>query len=150
MKVPNNKICLPRSAFLQLSHSAFLDAFFVICALEDGVDKNSGCVDPVRRKLAEIDQLLNFGDNVIGGGSHHGIKVACGFAIDEIAPAVAFPGFDKREISAEGAFEYVAASVEVASFLAVGDHGAVTGGGVAGGGARSAGAKTFRESSLRV
>src|SRR5467141_3968885 len=101
-------------------------------------------------KLAEFDEFFDFGDDVVGGGGHHGIEVARGFAEDEIAPAVAFPGFDKREVPAQGALQNEVAAVELARFLAVGNHGAVAGGGVKGGDARAAGAQAFGERALRI
>src|SRR5258707_11118742 len=81
-------------------------------------------------ELAKLDEFFNFGDDVVGGGGHHGIEVARGLAIDEIAPAVAFPGFDESEIAAQGALHDVFAAVEFAGFLSFGDHGAVAGGSI--------------------
>src|SRR6267143_6224203 len=69
-------------------HGAALDFLFVVRALEDGVYEDAGGVDLVRRELAEIDELLDFGDHVVSGGGHHGIEVARGFSVDEIAPAI--------------------------------------------------------------
>src|SRR6266446_1241883 len=127
---------------LGFAHGAALDFFVVVGALEDGVDEDAGGVDLVGRELAELDQLFDFGDYVIGGGGHHGIEVARGLAIDEIAPAVALPGFDESEISAQGALEEVLAAVEFAGFFAFGNHGAVAGGCVKRGNASAAGADT--------
>src|SRR5258707_1812596 len=139
-----------RSTFLLLSHSALFDALYVIGALEDGIDVDTGRVDLIGRELARFDELLDFGDDVVGGGGHHGIEVARGFAEDEIAPAVALPGFDEREIATKGALQNEVAAVELACLFAVGDHGAVAGGRVKRGNARAAGAQAFGEGALRI
>src|SRR3979411_1799876 len=94
-----------------------LDLFFVVRAFEDGVDEDAGGVDLVGRKLAELDELFDFGDYVIGGGGHHGIEVARSFAVDEIAPAIALPSFDEREIATQAAFEDVLAALKLTSFF---------------------------------
>src|SRR6267378_5585593 len=88
---------------LGFAHRAALDFFVVVGALEDGVDEDAGGVDLVGRELAQLDELLDFGDYVVGGGGHHGIEVARSFSVDEIAPAIALPGFDKGEITTKGA-----------------------------------------------
>src|SRR5258708_26437038 len=131
---------------LQLLYRALFDALYVIGALEDGIDVDTGRVDLIGRELARFDELLDFGDDVVGGGGHHGIEVARGFAEDEIAPAVAFPGFNKREVAAQGALQNEVAAVEIARFLAVGDHGAVARWGVKSGGAGAARAQPLPES----
>jgi len=118
--------------------------------LEDGVDEDAGGVDLIGVELAEFDEVFDFGDNVVGGGGHHGIEVAGGFAEDEVAPPVAFPGFDESEVAADGAFEDELAAVEFAGFFAFGDHGAVTGGSVEGGDARATSAEAFGEGTLRI
>src|SRR6266436_6667022 len=127
-----------RGIGLGFAHGAALDFFVVVGTLEDGVDKDAGGVDLVGRELAEFDELLDFGDYVIGGGGHHGIEVARGLAVDEIAPAVALPGFDESEVAAKGAFQNVVAAIELASFFSFGDPGAVAGGRVEGRNPRAA------------
>src|SRR5690242_1438832 len=133
-----------------LPRGAALDALFVFGALEDGVDENAGRVHLVRVKLADVEQLFDFGDDIIGGGGHHGIEVARGLAVDEVAPAVAFPRLDEREVAAQAALHYVHAAVEFAGLFALGDHGAVAGGCVEGGNARAAGTEALAERALRV
>src|SRR5216683_3865198 len=132
------------------AHRSALDFFLVVGALEDGVHEDAGGVYLVGRELAKFHELFDFGDHVIGGGSHHGIEVARGLAIDEIAPAIAFPSFDKREIAAQAALEDVMAAVEFARLLAFGNHGAVAGWCVEGGNTSTAGADALRECALRV
>src|SRR5712692_5012562 len=146
-----SRFCSSVSAIsLGFAHGAALDFLFVEGALEDGVDEDAGGVDLVGRELAEFYELFNFGDYVIGGGGHHGIEVARRFAIDEIAPAVALPGFDESEIAAQGAFEDVLAAIEFAGFFAFGNHGAVAGRCVEGWNARAPGADAFGEGALRI
>src|SRR5258708_38479127 len=112
---------------LQLLYRALFDALYVIGALEDGIYVDTGRVDLIGRELARFDELLDFGDDVVGGSGHHGIEIARGLAEDEIAPAVALPGFDKREVAAQGALQNEVAAVELGCLFAVGDHGAVAG-----------------------
>src|SRR5258708_6989388 len=135
---------------LQLLYRALFDALYVIGTLEDGIYVDTGRVDLVGRELAGFDELLDFGDDVVGSGGHYRIEIARGFAEDEIAPAVALPGFDKSEVAAQGAFKNKVAAVEFARFLAVGNHGAVAGGSVKRGDARTAGAQAFGEGALRI
>src|SRR6266849_7066045 len=97
---------------LQPPHRAALDALFVFGALENGVNENAGRMNLIGVELAKFDKLFDFGDDVVGGGSHHRIEVARGLAVDEIAPAVAFPGFDEREIAADASLHDVHAAVE--------------------------------------
>src|SRR6266704_526801 len=92
---------------LHFPNRAALDAFFVLGALENGVNKDARRMNLVRIELAEFNEFLDFGDDVVGGRRHHGIEVARGPAIDEIAPAVAFPGFDKRKVATEAALHHV-------------------------------------------
>ncbi len=95
-------------------------------------------------------ELFYFSDYIIGSRGHHGIEVARSLAIDEIAPAVALPGFDEGEVATQGALEHVLAAIEFASFFGFGDHGAVAGGCVEGGNAGAAGANAFGEGALRI
>ena len=83
------------------------------------------------------------------GGGHHGVEVARGAAVDEVALRVAAPGFDEGEVGFEGGLEEVRFAVEVAGLLAVGDDGADAGGGVEGGDACAAGADALGEGALR-
>src|SRR6202521_25762 len=101
-------------------------------------------------ELAKFDEFFDFGDDVVGGGGHHWIEVARGLAIDEIAPAVALPGFDEGEIATQCSFKDVLTPAEFAGFLAFGNHGAVAGGCVKRWNTRSPGADALREGALRV
>src|SRR5260370_36929214 len=94
-----------------LSGGAALDALFVFWALENSVDEDARRMNLIGVELAEFNEFFNFGDDVVGGGGHHGIEVARRLAIDEIAPAVAFPRFDESEIAAQAAFKNVLAAV---------------------------------------
>src|SRR6267378_1595112 len=149
MTIPmqSRAMAAPRS---YLPRGTALDALFVFGSLENRVDKNAGSVNLVWVELAEVDEFFDFGNDVIGGGGHHGIEIARGLAIDEIAPAIAFPCFDEREIAAEGAFEDVLAAVEFARFLVVGDHGAVARGGVERGDAGTSRAEALAQRALRI
>src|SRR5437879_2032892 len=129
---------------------AALDAFFVLRTLENGVHENAGRVNLVRRKLADVDKLFDFGDDVIGGSGHHGIEVARGLPIDEIAPAVAFPRLDEREIAAQAAFHHVHAAIEFTRLFPFGDHSAVASGCVKRGNAGTSRAQPFAQGPLWI
>src|SRR5215470_14647403 len=90
----------------------------------------------VRFERAEFDEFLDFGDDVVGCGGHHGIKVPRGLAVDEIAPAVTLPRFDECEIAANAALHHILATIEFARLFAFGDHRAVSGWSVEGGDSR--------------
>src|SRR5260370_42198959 len=105
-----------------------LDALFVLWPLENGVDKNARRMHLIGVELAELNKFLDFGDNVVGGGGHHRIKIARGFAVNEVAPAVPFPRLDESKVSAQSALHHVHAATEFACFFSFGDHGALAGG----------------------
>jgi hypothetical protein len=101
-------------------------------------------------ELAEFDEFFDFGYDVVGGGGHHGIEVARGLAIDEVAPAIAFPGFDESKIAADGALKDILAAVEFTSFFSLGNHGAVARRRVKGRNTSASGAQPLRERPLRI
>src|SRR5258708_21797549 len=94
--------------------------------------------------------MLDFGDYVSGGSGHHGIEIARGLAVGEIAPAIAFTGLDEREVAAQAALENVMAAIELAGFFSFGNHGAVAGWCVEGGDTSATGANALGESALRI
>src|SRR5690348_14857941 len=73
---------------LPLAHGAVLNGLGRGFCLEDGADVNARRVNLVGWQFAEIDQLLDFGDDVVRSGGHHGIEVAGRLAIDEVAPSI--------------------------------------------------------------
>src|SRR6267154_1465250 len=135
---------------LHFPNRAALDAFFVLGALENGVNKDARRMNLVRIELAEFNEFLDFGNDVVGGSRHHGIEVARGLAIGEIAPAVTFPRFDEREITAQAAFEDVHAAIEFASFFSLGDHRAIARGRVERGNTGTSGTQAFAQRALRI
>src|SRR5713226_729007 len=86
---------------LQLPYRAPLDALLIFRPLENSVNKNAGRMHLVGVELAEFNQFFDFGDHVVRSGGHHGIEVARGLSINQVAPAVAFPRLDEREITAK-------------------------------------------------
>ena len=101
-------------------------------------------------ELAEFDEFFHFGDDVIRGSRHHRVKVARRLSVDEVAPAVAFPRFDERKISAETALHHVHAAIEFACLLPFGDHSAVTSGCVKRGNAGASRAQPFAQGPLWI
>src|SRR5438552_6466835 len=127
-----------------------LDAFLVFGALENGIHKNSWCMYLIGVELAELHQFFHFGDDVIRGSRHHRVKVARRLSVDEVAPAVAFPRFDKRKISAETALHHVHAAIEFTRLFPFGDHSAVTCGRVKRGNAGTSRAQPFAQGPLWI
>src|SRR5215472_11013048 len=82
-------------------HRAAFYASLVNLTLENAFHENAGSVHRVGIEFARLHQVLDFGNGGLRGGSHHGIEIACRLAIDEIAPAIALPGFYQSEISFE-------------------------------------------------
>src|SRR5436309_862953 len=106
-------------------------------------------MNTVRIKLSEVDELFDFCNRDARSGRHNRIEVPRRFAINEVAPLVTLPCFHKREICGQSMLEDLRAAVELSSFLAVGDHGAVAGGCEEPADARTAGANPFRKCALR-
>src|SRR5438876_6319139 len=129
---------------------AALDALLILRALKNCVDENAGRVHLIGVELAELHQFFHFGDDVIRGSRHHRIEVARHLSVDEVAPAVAFPRFDERKISAETALHHVHAAIEFACLLPFGDHSAVTSGCVKRGNAGASRAQPFAQGPLWI
>ena len=107
---------------------AFLDALLEVLAQDHALHVDAGRYDLVGIEFAGFHQVLHLGDGDLAGAGHHGIKVARGLAINQVAHAVAFPGFHQREVGGERAFQQVHAAVELAHFFALRHHGAHAGG----------------------
>src|SRR6266446_1066857 len=132
------------------TRGAPLDALFVLWPLENGIHKNARRMHLIGVELAEFDQFFHFSDDVIGSCCHHGIEVARGLAIDEVAPAVAFPPLDERKVTAQAALHHVPAPIEFAGFFSFRDHRAVARGCVERGNAGASGAQALAQRSLRI
>ena len=99
--------------------------------------------------LAGLDQLFDLGDRDPARGRHHGIEVPRRLAIHEIAPAIALPRLDQREVRRHAALQHVGSAVELARLLAFGDDRAETGRRVECRNSRAAGADALGQRSLR-
>src|SRR5438132_10058632 len=107
------------SSLTRLPHRPALDPLLIQFALKDPLHKNAGRVNYFRIQFAHLDQVLDFGNRDLRGGSHHGIKIARRLAIHEIAPLVAFPSLDEGEIWFEGPFHHVSPAIELTRLLAL-------------------------------
>ena len=128
---------------------AELDALLVVHALDDAVNVNAGGVNVIGFELAHFDQLFHFGDANLAAGRDHGIEIARGLAIDEVAGLVALPGFDDGDIRRDAFFEHVFDALEDLGLLAFGELGAGGGTGVEAGNTGTAGAQALGEGALR-
>jgi hypothetical protein len=133
-----------------LSQGTFLDALFGRCIQNDAVDIDAGGVDVVWIQFADGDDVFYFGDGGASAGGCHGIEVAGGLAVDQVAAGVGLPGLDQRDVGVDGPFEEIGDSVEFPVFFTFGDRGADAGAGEEAGDAGSTGAHAFGERALRA
>src|SRR5271168_280063 len=135
---------------LRLPHGAALDALLVVSSLKNGVDENPGRMNLIGVKLAKLDEFFDFGDDVIRRGGHHGIEVARRLAINQVAPAIALPRFNKRKVPPQSTFENILPPLKFARFFSLGNQSAVTRRRVERWNSRPARAQALRKRTLRV
>jgi hypothetical protein len=78
-------------------------------------------VDVVGVELADLDQLLDLDDRDLAGLGAQRVEVARGLAEHQVAPAVAAPRLDDREVAADRVLQHAAPAVDLAGLLAIGD-----------------------------
>ena len=91
---------------------------------DEPVDENTRSMHAIRVDGAELDDFRDLGDGEIRRHGHHRIKVACGFPIDEIAPAVSPQRLDQGNVTAQRHFEHIPLAVDLAQLFAFGELGA--------------------------
>src|SRR5664279_4543223 len=126
-----------------------LNAFLVVGSLEDALHVNAGGVHLVRLDCSGLDQVLHFNNGHLGCRCHHGIEVLRRLAVNQIAPSVALPGFDEREVGFQGPLQHIRPAIELARLFALGNHRPESRRSVEGGDSCSAGADAFGEGALR-
>src|SRR5690606_29451671 len=115
---------------------------------DDVLDEQARRDDDFGVDLAQFDDVVHRRDGAFGGGGHDGAEVAGGFAVQQVAPAVARFGLDQGEVGEDGVLEHVVAAVDFANFFALGQFGAVAGGREEGAYARAGGADAFGKIAL--
>src|ERR1700676_4662214 len=133
----------------RLGHSSFLDSPFEMCTLKNSFHKYARRMHQVGIQFARFDQVLNFGDRDLGRGRHHRIKIARGFAIDEVTPSVALPGLDEGKVGFQRALHDISAAIELARFFALSDQRSDASGRKKRRNASAPGAYSFGKRSLR-
>src|SRR5947207_8132665 len=118
--------CLKPTSANDGSHRLSLDSALVHFALKNSFDIDSGSVNAVGLKFADIDQIFDFDERDLCGGCHHRIEVASSLAIDKIAPFVALPRFADREVDLELALHHVFAVIELSRRCVLAVEGCVT------------------------
>ena len=99
--------------------------------LDQAVNVHAGDVYAVGVDFARLnDAVFDFHDCDVGGHGHDGVEVALGQAELQVAEGVGAVGANEREISGQGVFQYVGASVDLPVLLALGKFGSHAGGGV--------------------
>src|SRR6185295_8668972 len=129
---------------------ALLDRLVVARALEDALDVDRRQVDQVGVERADRDELLDLDDGHLAGLGAQRVEVARGLAEHQVAPAIAAPRLDDREVAADRVLEHAAPAVDLAGLLAVGDLGAVAGRRVERLDPGAAGAQPLGERALRT
>lgn len=117
--------------------------------LDDAVHVDAGGDDGFRVEGAGGHDLVDLDDRDACGGQHHGAEVARGLAVDEVAELVGAVRGDECEVAGDGVLEDVAAAVEGARLLALGQRGAVAGGGEERGDAGAPRAESLGQVALR-
>src|ERR1035438_7990004 len=133
----------------RLPHRSFFDVFVKLLALKNSLHVHAGSVNHVRIQFARLNQMFDFGDRNFRRSRHHGIEVACGFAIDEISPCVALPGLHEGEVGFERAFHDVGATIKLSRLFSFRDHGSNASRSEKGWYPRASSANPFGERSLR-
>src|SRR5664280_2271102 len=126
-----------------------LDTFLVVRSLEDALHVNAGGAHMVWLDFSGLDQVLDFDDRHLCCRCHHGIEVLRRLAIHQIAPTVALPGFDEREVGFQCPLQHIRPAIKLARLFALGNHRPESRRGVEGGDPRSASANAFGEGALR-
>src|SRR5260221_3708009 len=144
-QLADRRVLLARRA----RESPELDALLVARALDDAVDVDPRGVNLIGIELADLHQLLHFGNRDFAAGGDHRIEVPRGLAIDEVARLVSLPGLDHRQIGMDAFLEHVFLAVEGLGLLALGELGAGSGARVEPRDAGAAGTQLFGERSLR-
>src|SRR5467141_3162365 len=111
------KPVLLQAASRALSDRSLFDRLLVADSLKYGVHKDSRCVHGIGWQRSQFNQLLHFRDHIIRRCRHHGIEIPRGLAIDKVAPAVALPRLDEREVPPQTALKNIFAPVELPGFF---------------------------------
>src|ERR1035441_8276014 len=117
----------PSLSCSRLPHSFFFDVFVKLLTLKNSFYINAGRVNHVRIEFPGLNQMLDFGDRNFRRSRHHGIEVARGFAIDEMAVGFTSPRLQEREVGFERAFNDAGTAFEFAGLFAIGNYRAAAG-----------------------
>jgi len=98
-----------------------IDAVLVLGALQNVPHEDARRVYGVGRNLPGLDQVLHLGDRALGRRGHHGIEVARGLPVDEVAEPIATVRAHEREVGFERHLQHVGPAVDDARLLALGD-----------------------------
>src|SRR5579864_5961374 len=86
----------------RLSYRAAFNALFKDGTLKNALHEDAGCVNHVGVQFSYLGQMFDLSDGDRRGGGHHGVEVARRLSVNQISPAVPFPGFDEGEIRLQG------------------------------------------------
>src|SRR5690606_29327213 len=117
-------------------------------AADQALDEDTGGDHGFRVQLAQLAHPAHRSNGVTGSHGHHRTKVAGGFAIHQVAPAVADFSLDHGVVHMDRVFEHVLAAVDLPGFLALGEQGAVAGGRIEGADAGASGTQALGKVAL--
>src|SRR5262245_47850680 len=101
-----------------LPHGASLDPFLARRD-EDAIDEDAGRMHALGIERADLDKFLDLRDRDLARRHRHGVEVARGLPIDEVAEPIALPGRHHREVAHDSALEKVVAAAEASRLLAL-------------------------------
>jgi hypothetical protein len=115
---------------------------------KDPMHVNAGGSDRFGIELAELCKVVCASHGQICSGRHDRIEIARGPAVDEIAPAIRFPGVDQRHVTSQRVLEHVIPIADASHFLVGGKQGADAGRCEEGRNTGTRRAQSFRERAL--
>src|SRR5208282_625563 len=140
----------PKGWPLHFAHGALLDALFEVLALKNGIHIDSRRVHKIGINFPGFHKFFHLCNYEVSSRSHHWIQIARRLAIDEVAPAIALPRFDKGEIGSQRTFQDVHSAAKFAGLLAFGHNRPKACGRVKRGNARATRAQPPRERPLGI
>src|SRR6516162_91784 len=96
------------------------DGRFAIGYVQHAIDVDARRRDLLRIERAEIDNVLRLRDRQLRRRRHHRIEISRRGAIDQVAPAIGFPGLDQGDVAGQRFFQEIFAAGNLALFLAGG------------------------------
>ena len=82
------------------------------------VDENARRDHALRIVFTQLHPIVDLRDRDPAGYGHDGVEIAARGPVREIAPAIAAPGVDQRDVAGERAFEQIVPTFDATDLLA--------------------------------